>query len=695
MSHKESILLGKDEISFEIGKWAKQADGSVVYKTGNLVLLATVCGLDEPKENQDFFPLSCDYIEKMYSVGKIPGGYIKREARPSENEILISRMIDRSIRPMFPDGYFADVQILVQVLSADKLISTSGHAITAASCALFCSKIPFPKPIAGVRIGRINKEWILNPSNQDILSSDVDLVVSATEDTIVMIEGEAKEISNQELIEGIEFAHNFIKELSQFQQNFLQKLNVEKKQISLISKDLTLFQQVKSFCYKKMEEANKSSDKNTRDRKIKLIKKETLSYFEKQDISDVKPIHVFLEEIEYDVVRNLVLNENIRADGRKPDEIRNINCEINTLPALHGSAVFTRGQTQSLATITLGTYSDNQKYNTIEGQKEKNFVLHYNFLSFSVGEVGRLTGPGRREIGHGNLSERSLKCVLPAKEDFSYSIRVVSEILESNGSSSMATVCSSSLALMSAGVPIHSSVAGIAMGMISNQEGKSVILSDIAGLEDHFGDMDCKIAGTRKGITGFQMDCKMKGLDLTTLAKIFEQAEKGRFHILDQMELVIKESEKDISKNAPRIIKVQIPEDKIGEFIGPSGKNIKALIEETNVSDISIESNGLVTILSEDSISGQEAALKIEKLFEKVEVGKTYEGIVKRITDFGAFIEFLPGKEGLCHISKIAHKRIGQVSDVLSKNQKINVRVMNIDVKGRTNLSIKDAKTTD
>ena len=611
MHHIERILLGKEEITIETGKWAKQADGSIVYKVGNLVLLATACGLDTPQENQNFFPLSCDYIEKMYSVGKIPGGYIKREAKPSENEILISRMIDRPIRPMFPEGYFADVQVLVQVLSADKLVSTAGHAINAASCALFSSSIPFPKPVSGVRIGRIDKEWKINPSHEDILSSDVDLIVAGTTDTIVMIEGEAQEISNRELIEGIQFAHDFIKEFNQFQQKFIEKLDVEKREIPLKNKNLDLFQEVKNFSYKKMEEVNKNSNKKVRNENIDLIKKETLSHFQHTD--ETKTIEDFLEEIEYEIVRDLVLSENIRADGRKPDEIRDIDCEINVLPSLHGSAVFTRGQTQSLATITLGTSSDNQKYNTIEGQKEKCFVLHYNFPPFSVGEIKKLLGPGRREIGHGNLAERSLKSVLPKKDDFPYSIRVVSEILESNGSSSMATVCSASLALMSAGVPLVSSVAGIAMGMISNEKGESVILSDIAGLEDHFGDMDCKIAGTRKGITGFQMDCKIAGLNLETLSKIFEQAEKGRFYILDQMELVIKESEKEISKQAPRIIKVQIPEDKIGEFIGPAGKNIKALIEETNVSDIAIENNGLVTIAAENSDSGQKAALKIEK----------------------------------------------------------------------------------
>ena len=689
MFYSEKITFGKDNVSIETGKLAKQADGSILYKTGSLALLATVCGLDEPKENQDFFPLSCDYIEKMYAVGRFPGGYIKRESKPSENEILISRMIDRPIRPMFPEGYFADVQVVVQVLSADKDISTVGHAINAASFSLYCSNIPFSKPISGVRIGRIEGNFVLNPSHSEILLSDIDLVVAGTNEAVVMIEGEAKELSNVELIKAIEFAQNSIKVFNQFQVDFLAKMNVEKRTIPIVQKDVELFEKIKKFSYEKMEIANKSSDKKQRSDKIQQVKKEVIANFTSENI-DLRIINNFLEEIEYEVVRDLVLSDGIRADGRKSDEIRQIDCELEILPSTHGSALFTRGQTQSLATVTLGTNSDNQKYDSYGGQKEKSFMLHYNFPGFSVGEVKRLSPPGRREIGHGNLAERSLKSVLPDGKDFPYSIRLVSEILESNGSSSMASVCSSSLALMSAGVPVTASVSGIAMGMISNKDGKYVILSDIAGLEDHFGDMDCKIAGTRNGITGFQMDCKIEGLSLDVLAEVLEQAQKGRLHILDKMDAVINKSSRELSKNAPRVLKRSIPKDKIGELIGPGGKNIKGLIEETEVDDISIDQEGVVTILSQIPENAERAALKIDKLFEKVEVGKLYEGLVKRITDFGAFIEILPGKEGLCHISKMSDKRVEKVRDILTENDKVNVKVSAIDSKGRINLSMRD-----
>ncbi|PJZ66177.1 polyribonucleotide nucleotidyltransferase [Leptospira wolffii] len=684
--------FGRDSITLETGDWAKQAHGSVVYKTGNLVLLATVCAADEPKEGQDFFPLTCEYSEKAYSVGRFPGGYFKREAKPYEHEVLNSRIIDRPIRPLFPEGYFCEVQLQVQVLSADTEVSTAGHALNAASAALAISNIPFNGPIAGARVGRINGELVLNPGNKEIPNSDLDLIVAGTKTHIVMIEGEAKELSNAEMLEALKFAQSHIAKFVELQESWAKELGVVKKEVKLKVKDETLLAEARKYAFDKLSAANKTPDKATRSKEISNVNKEVVEYF-KQTVPEadkIKDIKNFLHELEYEIVREQVLKEGVRFDGRKLDEIRNISVEMSPLPGVHGSAVFTRGQTQSLGTVTLGTASDNQRYETLEGQKEKNFMLHYNFPAFSVGEVRRSSGPGRREIGHGNLAERALKLVLPKQDDFPYVIRVVSEILESNGSSSMASVCSGSLALMAAGVPVKSAVSGIAMGLFSDDTGRFAVLSDIAGLEDHFGDMDCKIAGTRKGITAFQMDLKVTGVAFNVLEAVFSQAEKARFHILDVMEKHISKAADSVSRTAPRIIVKNIPKDRIGELIGPGGKNIRGIIEASGA-DINIDDDGRVTIAGANQEQAEKAAGMVEGFFAEVEVGKIYEGKVKRITDFGAFVEILPGKEGLCHISKLDSKRVNSVKDIVKEGEIIRVRVLNVDKTGKIDLSRRDA----
>lgn len=684
--------FGRDSITLETGDWAKQAHGSVVYKTGNLVLLATVCAADEPKEGQDFFPLTCEYSEKVYSVGRFPGGYFKREAKPYEHEVLNSRIIDRPIRPLFPEGYFCEVQLQVTVLSADNEISTAGHALNAASAALTISNIPFNGPIAGARVGRINGELVINPGNKELQNSDLDLVVAGTKTHIVMIEGEAKELSNAEMLEALKFAHQHIAKFVELQESWAKELAVVKKEVKLRVKDETLLGEVRKYAFDKVSAANKTADKASRNKEISNANKEVVEHF-KETVTEsekIKDIKNFLHELEYEIVREQVLKEGVRFDGRKLDEIRNISVEMSPLPGVHGSAVFTRGQTQSLGTVTLGTASDNQRYETLEGQKEKNFMLHYNFPAFSVGEVRRSSGPGRREIGHGNLAERALKLVLPKPDDFPYVIRVVSEILESNGSSSMASVCSGSLALMAAGVPIKSAVSGIAMGLFSDESGRFAVLSDIAGLEDHFGDMDCKIAGTRKGITAFQMDLKVTGVAFNVLEAVFAQAEKARFHILDVMEKSISKAADSVSRTAPKIIVKYIPKDRIGELIGPGGKNIRGIIEASGA-DINIDDDGKVTIAGANQEQAEKAAGMVEGFFAEVEVGKIYEGKVKRITDFGAFVEILPGKEGLCHISKLDSKRVNSVKDVVKEGEIIRVRVLNVDKTGKIDLSRRDA----
>lgn len=699
-THIEELSVSADEkISIETGKWAKQAHGSVVYRVGNLVLLATVCADKEAREGQDFFPLTVDYREKMYAVGRIPGGYIKREARPGEHETLLSRLVDRPIRPLFPEGYFCEVQLLLNVLSADANVNVEGHAITAASAALAASDIPFHTPIGGAVVGRIGGEFVVNPGAR-MAESDLELIVAASKDAVTMIEGSANQLTSEEILKAIEFAHDYIKKVLVLQENLAKKLNRPKRELKLRKPDTELRQMVRDFCFERLQKASQNSDKIARQADMDAVNSETKEHFKEKLAADsardaeaaMKEVKSYLHDLEAEIVRNQIFEKKVRADGRALDEIRDITVELDVLPGVHGSAVFTRGQTQSLGVATLGTAQDNQRYEDLAGKKVKNFMLHYNFPSFSVGEVRRLMGPGRREIGHGNLAERALRPLVPAQDKFPYVVRLVSEILESNGSSSMASVCSGSLAMMAAGIPIEHAVSGIAMGLITDASGKYAVLSDIAGLEDHFGDMDFKVAGTEKGITALQLDIKVTGISLEIMREALKQAEAGRMHILGKMNEAISESRSELSQNAPRITTMQIDPERIGELIGPGGKVIRAIIEKSGA-EINVEDSGVVTIASADGTSSEKARSMIEGIFAEVMVGEIYTGTVKKIADFGAFIEILPGKEGLCHISKLDVTRVASVRDVVNEGDSIEVMVLGVDRQGRIDLSRRDLLT--
>ncbi|EHQ08588.1 polyribonucleotide nucleotidyltransferase [Leptonema illini] len=694
---QESISWNGEELSIETGNWAKQAHGSVVYRHGKLVLLATVCAEKEAREGQEFFPLTVDYREKTYAVGKFPGGYIKRENRPAEHETLISRLIDRPIRPLFPEGYFCEVQLLVTVLSADPEKTMEGHAITAASAALAASDIPFLGPVAGVVVGRKDGAFVADPDTSVIEEGELELVVAGTKDAVMMIEGAAKEVSPEYFIEAIDFAHQKIKEKIVAQERLAAKLNLKKREVHLRKPDEELRAAVREFALEKLRQANRTPNKQERGDAIDQVNKAALDFVREKLANDtsrdldasLREIKGYLHELEYIVVRDLIFGEGVRADGRKTDEIRDISTELDVLPAAHGSAVFTRGQTQSLGVVTLGTGDDYQRIEFLSGEHQKNFMLHYNFPPFSTGEVKRMMGPGRREIGHGNLAERALRAVVPSKVDFPYVIRIVSEILESNGSSSMASVCSGSMAMMAAGVPVKGQVAGIAMGLIMGDNGKYVILSDIAGLEDHFGDMDFKVAGTERGITAFQLDIKVAGLSVAILRDALAQADRGRMHILGKMNEAISAARPAVPENAPLVMTMQISPDRIGELIGPGGKIIRSIIERSKA-ELNVEDDGTVTIAAINKDRAEHAKRLIEELFREVEVGQTYTGVVKRITDFGAFVELFPGKDGLLHISKMSKNRIQSVKEVMDIGTEVTVAVLGVDSLGRVNLILKD-----
>ncbi len=695
--HKQEVEIESRTVSIENGNWAKQAHGSVVYRSGDLVLLATVCAEKEAREGQDFFPLTVDYREKFYAAGRIPGGYFKRENRPADHETLMSRIIDRPIRPLFPKGYFSEVQLLVTQLSADPTTSVEGHALTAASAALMVSDIPFDGPIGGVVVGRIDGNFVADPSAEEREKSDIELILAGSADALTMIEGGAQEFTNDEILAALEFGHAAIKKKLQMQLDLAKDVGVEKREVNLRLPDADLMKAVREFAFEKLKSANQNSDKKARGDGIDAVYKETVTHFEVKLTADgvekierhIKDIKNELHELEYEVVRNNIFENNQRADGRKPDEIRDISVELDVLPGAHGSAVFTRGQTQALGVVTLGTASDAQRYETLAGQKERNFLLHYNFPPYSVGEVKRMMGPGRREIGHGNLAWRALNAVLPKHDTFPYTIRIVSEIMESNGSSSMATVCSGSLGMMAAGVPVSAPVSGIAMGLFTGEDGKYAILSDIAGIEDHFGDMDFKVAGTEKGITAFQLDLKLKGISIDILREALTQAEAGRNHILGKMNAALAEARADINPNAPRIKTIHIDPDRIGELIGPGGKIIRAIIEKTGA-DISVEDDGSVAIASPSAEANQAAEDMILNIFRDLTEGDTYEGVVKRIAEFGAFIELFPGKEGLLHISKMSEERVRSVEDLYKEGDIVPVVVLGVDRQGRVDLIHKD-----
>ncbi len=687
MVHQVKYRIGDGDLVLETGRMAKQANGAVFATYGGSAVLATVCCEEKEGAELDYVPLSVEYNEKFYAAGKIPGGFLKREGRPRDKEILVSRLIDRPMRPLFDKKFNREIQIVPTTVSTDQQNPPDILAMIASSAAVVISEIPFAGPVAAVRVCYVDNNLVVNPTFEQIAVSDLDIVVAGTLDGITMVEGGGNEVPEETLLAALNKARETITELCKIQIELRRLAGKEKLPISAES-ELVLENRdaIWSFAYPKMEEACFVKGKHVRSAAIKALKQETLAKFQ-ETIPDThkKTFDALIEEMETSVVRKSIIEKGVRTDGRGPADIRPITCEIDVLPRTHGSALFTRGETQALAVTTLGTVFDEQIMDDIEGDKRENFMLHYNFPPFSVGETGRLS-TGRREIGHGHLAYRALDAVLPEKASFPYTIRVVSEVLESNGSSSMATVCGGTLSLLNAGVPLRKPVAGIAMGLV--QEGdKTIVLSDILGEEDHLGDMDFKVAGTEKGITGFQMDIKISGVSPELMQKALEQAKAGRMHILGIMNKSIGEPRGELSEYAPRIINMKIDPEKIGLLIGPGGKTIKGLSEKHEVR-INVENDGTVTIYSNAKAGGEGARNSLLRMMEEPEVGKIYSGVVRRIMDFGAFIEFLPGKEGLCHISKMANRRINSVSDVLSLNQEVQVKIIEIDKMGRVNLSL-------
>jgi polyribonucleotide nucleotidyltransferase len=689
MTVRKSIELGGLTLTLETGHLAKQANGAVLASYGDTVVLSVAVAKDEPNEGQDFFPLSVDYREKAASVGKIPGGFFKREGRPSEKEILSARLIDRPIRPMFEEGFFCETQLFNNVYSSDGENDADVIAAIGSSAALLISDIPFMEPISEVRVTRVKGELIINPTHFQLEQGDFDITIAGTLDSIMMVEGEAREISEDDFLTAIKFAHEQVKRLCEFQKEFAEEAGIKKRELTEKEDISEMENDVKELCLQDIKELDRTIlQKNERSERLKAIKEKVqTSLAEKYPESEEK-INAILEDIQYVDMREMILNEGKRLDGRGLTDIRQITCEIGYLPRTHGSALFTRGETQSLSTLTLGTKRDEQ---IIEGllaeETTKRFLLHYNFPSFSTGEVGGRPGPGRREIGHGNLAERALKKMIPSEDDFPYTIRIVSDILESNGSSSMATVCAGSLAFMDAGVKVKKQVAGIAMGLI--KEGDNVaVLSDILGSEDHFGDMDFKVAGTVDGITAIQMDIKIRGISFEIMENALRQAREGRLHILGIMNQTIAEPRENLSKYAPRLYTIFVPIDEIGLVIGPGGKTIKHIIAESNT-EINISDDGKVIIAALSEEKAEIAKNMIQRLTEKPEVGKIYEGIVKGVKEFGAFVEIIPGKEGLLHISEIDRKKIAKVTDVLNMGDKVTVKLLGIDDSGKLKLSRK------
>ncbi len=684
MKKEVKVSIGGKEITMETGVIAKQANGAVLISSGDTRVLVTACMSDEPREGIDFFPLVCDYKEHTFSAGKIPGGFFKREGKPSTKEVLTSRLIDRPLRPLFPENFFNEVQVIANVYSFDSKNEPEVLAITAASAALYISQIPFTIPVGAVRVGYIDGEFVVNPAHEDKEKSLLDLVVAGTEEAIVMVEAGAKEVSNEVMVKALEFAHTHIKELVKAQKELYDMIKPEKVKVEERFIDEVLFLDVEREISDKLLDALRIKGKLKSAKAVKELKKNLVESYDEELQEDVAYI---FDRIKEKLFRNYVLNEGKRLDDRAFDEIRPVSCEVSVMPRAHGSALFTRGETQALVTTTLGTFGDSQLIDGLEGEEEEKFMLHYNFPPFSVGEVRPLRGPGRREIGHGALAKRAIEPMIPAEEEFPYIIRVVSEILESNGSSSMATVCGGTLSLMDAGVPLKKPVAGIAMGLVKEGD-KYAILTDIAGAEDHYGDMDFKVAGTKDGITALQMDIKIKGLTEELMAEALNQARKAIDFLLDKMTAVIPEPRKDLSPFAPRITELEISTDKIRDLIGPGGKTIKEIVDSTGVK-IDIKQDGKVMVAATNEDASQKAIELIKMVTAVPEVGKVYEGVVKRIEDYGAFVEILPGKEGLLHKSEIANHFVRNVADELKLNQKVLVIVKDIDNLGRVNLSRK------
>ncbi|WP_071395292.1 polyribonucleotide nucleotidyltransferase [Bacillus tuaregi] len=686
--HVYSINWAGRNLTVEIGQLAKQANGAVLVRYGDSAVLSTATASKEPK-NVDFFPLTVNYEERLYAVGKIPGGFIKREGRPSERAILASRLIDRPIRPLFADGFRNEVQVVSMVMSVDQDCSTEMAAMFGSSLALSVSDIPFKGPIAGVTVGRIDGQFIINPTVEQEEQSDIHLIVAGTKDAINMVEAGADEVPEEIMLEAIMFGHEEIKRLIAFQETIVAEIGKEKLEVVLFELDSELEAEIRSLCESDMIQAIQVQEKHAREEAIKKVKDLVMSKYEEKEAEEetLKQVKQILDKLVKGEVRRLITEEKVRPDGRGVDEIRPLSSEVNILPRTHGSGLFTRGQTQALSICTLGALGDVQILDGLGLEEEKRFMHHYNFPNFSVGETGPMRGPGRREIGHGALGERALVAVIPDDKEFPYTIRLVSEVLESNGSTSQASICASTLAMMDAGVPIKAPVAGIAMGLVKSGE-YYTILTDIQGMEDHLGDMDFKVAGTAKGVTALQMDIKIEGLSREIIEEALQQAKKGRMQILDSMLATIDSPRGQLSKFAPKILTMSINPDKIRDVIGPSGKQINKIIEETGVK-IDIEQDGTVFISSVDEEMNQKAKHIIEDIVREVVAGQLYLGKVKRIEKFGAFVEIFQGKDGLVHISELAEERVGKVEDVVKIGDEMLVKVLEIDKQGRVNLSRK------
>jgi polyribonucleotide nucleotidyltransferase len=686
---KRAIQVGPRTISLETGKLAKQADGSVIVRSGDTVVLVTACRAASAREGIDFLPLTVDYREYTYASGRIPGGFFKREGKPSDKEVLTCRLIDRPIRPLFPSGWRYETQIIALLLSADTENDADVLAITGASAALALSGIPFERTIAGVRVGMIGAEYVINPTFEQRKQSVLDLIVAGSSDGILMVEAGATEVTEPQVIGALDAAHAAIKQLVAGIDDLKAAAGRPKLQVQSRAIGHEFYREVEEKIYVPLGEAMRLRGKLESYDRVDQVLEELIASMSEAEVERKLEAKVIFKELKEKVLRDEVLERNVRLDGRRFDEVRSIWTETGVLPRTHGSVVFTRGETQALVTCTLGTADDEQKIEHVSGEFYKRFMLHYNFPPFSVGEVQFLRGPGRREVGHGALAERALTPVVPSEEKFAYTIRIVSDILESNGSSSMASVCGGSMAMMDAGVPIKAPVAGIAMGLIIDEKtGKYAVLSDIAGAEDHYGDMDFKVAGTAQGITALQMDIKVTGITSEVMASALEQARVGRLHILAEMAKTISEPRTSMSSFAPRIVTIRIPVDKIRDVIGPGGKMIRSIIERTGVK-IDVQDDGRVNVASADGESAAKAIGIIQELTATPELNKTYKGKVQRITDFGAFVEIMPGTDGLLHVSEIATHRVKDVRDELKEGQEVLVKVINIDPTGKIRLSRK------
>ncbi len=685
----ETVIGGK-RLILETGLMAKQASGAVVAKYGDTVVLSTAVASKVERENVDFLPLTVDYQEKAYSAGRIPGGFFKREGRQSEKEVLTSRLIDRPIRPLFPDGYFFDTQIIASVLSIGDESSMDLMGMIASSAAISISDIPFNGPVGAVRMGLVEGKFIVNPGQKELESTSLNLVVAGTADAIMMVEGGAAELTEAQMLEALELAHVEIKKIVALQNELVAKVGHPKRTVKTVEIDKDLAEQVAALAMERLRSSIVIPNKMERQKTLDALLEEIKQKLKKEDDPTRNlQISTIFFNIEKDEVRKIILEKNIRADGRKPREIRPISSTVGLLPRTHGSALFTRGETQALVVATLGTSEDEQRIDSLEGEYFKTFMLHYNFPPFSVGETKPLRGPGRREVGHGALAERALKPMVPTKQQFPYTIRLVSDILESNGSSSMATVCGGTLALMDAGVPIKAPVAGIAMGLIKEGD-KVIVLSDILGLEDHLGDMDFKVTGTSQGITALQMDMKIEGITTDIMRTALQQAKDGRLHILGKMIETLAAPRQNLNPFAPRIISMKINQDKIKDVIGSGGKVIRSIVEQTGAK-IDIEDDGTINIASADEAAANKAREIIKGIVQEAEVGKLYMGKVRKIMDFGAFVEIFPGTDGLLHISQISERRLEKVTDELKEGDEVLVKVLEIDRQGKIRLSRKEA----